>query len=76
MSLNEYNILNYNIQDRQDKMSNMIKEPLLNIYRQDKLEKLGYTFLRFSEGDVLYHLDDVFVQIEQGIRCLREKKCL
>ncbi len=51
-------------------------KPEYDRYRQDKLEKLGYTFLRFSEGDVLYHLDDVFVQIEQGIRCLREKKCL
>ncbi len=50
-------------------------KPDYDRYRQDKLEKLGFTFLRFSEGDVLFHLDDVFVQIEQGIRCLKEKKC-
>lgn len=37
--------------------------------RQNKLEALGYTILRFSEGDVI-------TQIEHVIYCLREGKHL
>jgi very-short-patch-repair endonuclease len=48
------------------------RKPEYDKFRQEKLEKLGYTFLRFSEGDVMYRLDDVFIQIEHGIKCLRE----
>ncbi|WP_343747257.1 endonuclease domain-containing protein [Fluviicola sp.] len=41
--------------------------------RQDKLENLGYTFIRFSEGDVLNNLGDVITQIQHVIYCLKEK---
>jgi very-short-patch-repair endonuclease len=42
-------------------------------YRQEKLEKLGYTILRFQEGDVLNDLDNVKNQLLHTISCLRDK---
>ncbi len=42
--------------------------------RQNKLEALGYTILRFSEGDVINNLGDVITQIQHVIYCLRETK--
>ncbi|MNJ88783.1 hypothetical protein D3C87_63400 [compost metagenome] len=42
--------------------------------RQNKLEELGYTFIRFSEGDVLNNLGDVITQIQHAIHCLRVSK--
>lgn len=41
--------------------------------RQDKLEELGYTIIRFSEGDVINNLGDVMTQIQHVIYCLKEK---
>ncbi len=40
--------------------------------RQDKLEALGYTFVRFSEGDVIHNYDEVHTQIYHVIHCLTE----
>jgi len=40
--------------------------------RQDKLQNLGYTIIRFSEGDVLNNLGDVITQIQHSIYCLKE----
>jgi very-short-patch-repair endonuclease len=40
-------------------------------WRQDELLKLGYTILRFSEGDVIQNLDQVEVQIRHAIYCLK-----
>lgn len=40
--------------------------------RQDKLEALGYTMIRFSEGDVINNLGDVITQIQHAIHCLKE----
>lgn len=40
--------------------------------RQDKLESLGYTFVRFSEGDVIHNFDEVSAQIYHAIECLKE----
>ncbi|MEZ4889419.1 MAG: DUF559 domain-containing protein [Crocinitomicaceae bacterium] len=45
-----------------------------DFYRQQKLQQLGYTFLRFSEGAVLNQLDDVTKQILYAIHCLKLKK--
>ena len=39
-------------------------------FRQDKLEKLGYQVIRFSEGDVLNNIDDVNNQIRHVIYCI------
>ena len=41
-------------------------------YRQDRLEKLGYHFLRFNEGEVLQNLEDVSQKIEHAIYVLRD----
>lgn len=38
--------------------------------RQNKLESLGYTFIRFSEGDVLNNLDVVEEQIRHAIHAI------
>ena len=40
--------------------------------RQDKLESLGYTIIRFSEGDVINNLGEVSTQIYHVIECLKE----
>lgn len=40
--------------------------------RQDKLESLGYTMIRFSEGDVINNLGDVITQIQHVIYCLKK----
>lgn len=45
-----------------------------DVYRQKRLEELGYRFLRFSEGEVLHNLDEVFEQIVHAIYCCREVK--
>jgi very-short-patch-repair endonuclease len=42
--------------------------------RQNKLEALGYTMVRFSEGDVINNLVDVITQIQHVIHCLRDEK--
>lgn len=39
-------------------------------YRQDKLMRLGYKFIRFNEGDVLNNLDNVRLQLNQMIESL------
>ena len=40
-------------------------------YRQRKLESLGYTFLRFSEGDVLVGISEVITKIEHAVYVLK-----
>lgn len=39
-------------------------------YRQDKLMRLGYKFIRFNESDVLNNLDNVRLQLNQMIESL------
>jgi very-short-patch-repair endonuclease len=41
--------------------------------RQDRLESLGYTILRFSEGEVWNNRDEVLVKIQHAIHCLKEQ---
>lgn len=40
-------------------------------YRQSKLESLGYVFLRYSEGDVIYNVGVVKEYIDHAIYCLK-----
>jgi very-short-patch-repair endonuclease len=42
--------------------------------REDKLEELGYTLLRFNEGDVLNNFPEVDGAIRHAIYCLKEKR--
>ena len=42
-------------------------------FRQKTLEDLGYSILRFKEGDVLNSFDEVAMQIEHAIFCLKSK---
>jgi len=40
-------------------------------FRQDKLQALGYTLLRFSEGEVIHQIDQVAGQINHAVYCLK-----
>jgi very-short-patch-repair endonuclease len=42
-------------------------------YRQKKLESLGYTFQRFSEGDVMNNIHEVHVQLSNVVEVLKVK---
>nr|WP_294862739.1 endonuclease domain-containing protein [uncultured Fluviicola sp.] len=44
--------------------------------RQDKLESLGYTMIRFSEGDVINNLGDVITHIQHAVHVLRSRDCV
>jgi very-short-patch-repair endonuclease len=46
-------------------------KPDYDRYREDKLVSLGYTFMRFKEGDVLNNLNAVNEQILHAIHVLR-----
>ena len=50
------------------------QKPEYDAKRQCQLERLGYTFLRFSEGDVIYNIEDVKNQIDHAIFCLKENR--
>ena len=45
--------------------------PKYDRYRQDKLIALGFTLLRFQEGEVLNQIDEVAGKINQAVHCLR-----
>jgi len=40
--------------------------------RQDYLEKLGYTVIRFTEGEVVYRIDDVARDIYNAVKALEK----
>ena len=40
-------------------------------YRQDRLIALGFTLLRFQEGEVLNQIDEVAGKINHAVHCLR-----
>lgn len=40
-------------------------------YREDKLVSLGYTLIRFKEGDVIWNMDVVSEQVRHAIHVLR-----
>ena len=43
-----------------------------DLYRQQKLESFGYTFIRFYEGEVLQNIGAVKERIDFAIFCLRQ----
>ena len=45
-----------------------------DFYRQQKLERLGYVMIRFSEGEVLQNIDLVKARIDYAIFCLRNRQ--
>lgn len=49
-------------------------KPEYEAYRQKRLEALGYTFIRFSEGMVYNQLDDVCSQIDHAVYCLKKMR--
>ena len=42
--------------------------------RQNKLESIGFTIVRFSEGDVINNLGDVITRIQHIIYCLKTEQ--
>jgi very-short-patch-repair endonuclease len=41
-------------------------------YRQRKIEELGYTIVRFSEGEVLQDVDAIITQLQHVVYCLKD----
>ncbi len=44
-----------------------------DFYRQQKLERLGYVMIGFSEGEVLQNIERVKERIDYAIVCLKNK---
>lgn len=42
-------------------------------FREDQLKDLGFTLLRFNEGDVVNNLGDVMSAIQHAVYCLKEE---
>lgn len=47
-------------------------KPEYDYYRQNRLEELGFTVLRFSEGDVLNNVGDIILQLQHVVYSLKE----
>jgi len=47
--------------------------PTYDRYRHDKLIALGFTLLRFQEGEVLNQIDEVAGKINHAVHCLRSR---
>ena len=43
-------------------------------FRQDKLEQLGYSIIRFSEGEVLNNISDIYEKLTHVIYSLKESE--
>ena len=43
-------------------------------FREDQLKDLGYTLIRFNEGDVINNLGDVLSTIQHAIYCMKEER--
>lgn len=41
--------------------------------RQNRLESLGYTMIRFTEGEVINQLDSVVSSLQHAIYCLKDE---
>ena len=48
-------------------------KPDYDRYREDKLVSLGYTLIRFKEGDVIWNMDVVSEQVRHVIHVLRSE---
>ena len=42
-------------------------------YREIKLKELGFTIIRFSEGEVIHNIEDVHQQIYRVVEVLKER---
>jgi very-short-patch-repair endonuclease len=49
------------------------RKPEYDFYRQERLIKLGYTIIRFTEGQVINQLDHVHQQLLHAILCKRSE---
>ena len=49
-------------------------KPDYDAYRQKRLEGLGFTIVRFSEGEVLNNMDIVITQLQHVVYSLSEQK--
>jgi very-short-patch-repair endonuclease len=49
-------------------------KPEYDRYRQDRLESLGYTVFRFTEGLVMQNINSVHEQLNYVVYCLRQGK--
>jgi very-short-patch-repair endonuclease len=49
-------------------------KPEYDRYRQDRLEALGYTVFRFTEGLVMQNINSVHEQLNYVVYCLRQGK--
>jgi len=49
------------------------RKPEYDFYRQERLIKLGYTIIRFTEGQVINQLDQVHQQLLHAILCKRSE---
>src|SRR5690606_4826310 len=54
--------------------SSHFQKPEYDAFRQKKLELLGYTIIRFTEGQVINQLDEVCEQIDFVVHCLKGKR--
>ncbi|MCF8414713.1 MAG: endonuclease domain-containing protein [Crocinitomicaceae bacterium] len=47
------------------------RKPEYDYYRQEKLKGLGYTILRFTEGEVIQNIESVYERIVYSIECVK-----
>lgn len=52
--------------------SSHISKGIYDSHRQSRLESLGYTMIRFSEGEVLNNLNGVVCSLEHVIHCINQ----
>ncbi len=45
-----------------------------DVKRQRKLKELGFTFLRFEEGEVLNNISEVYLVIAHAVYCLKNEE--
>ena len=55
--------------------SSHIGKEAYDAYRQKRLEDLGYTIIRFSEGEVIHRYADVYAVILRTVEVLSGERC-
>ena len=56
--------------------SSHFKKAEYDLYKQKQLEELGFTVIRFPEGEVLNQFEEVYTKLLHVIYCLQEEKKL
>lgn len=51
--------------------SSHFSKPEYDFYRQEKLKKLGFKIIRFTEGEVMHQLDEITVKLQYAIEVLK-----